>query len=93
MGSTPGHCTYQCFMGAHDHIEVIDRRVLDFTEKHFPKFMHAPEAWSDISLSSLENYAHTQTPAPVGPGGPPRAKDPELPAWFRAMQQGGPPKS
>lgn len=93
MGSTPGHCTYQCFMGAHDHIEVIDRRVLDFTEKHFPKFMHAPEAWSDISLSSLENYAHTQTPAPVGPGGPPRAKDPELPAWFRAMQQGDPPKS
>jgi hypothetical protein len=67
--------------------------VLDYTEKHFPKYMQAPDAWSDVSLSSLENYARTEKPAPVGPEGPPRAKDPELPAWFRAMQAGGPPKT
>ena len=93
MGPTPGHCAYQCFMGAHDNIEVVDRKVLDYTEKHFPKYMQAPDAWSDVSLSSLENYARTEKPAPVGPEGPPRAKDPELPAWFRAMQAGGPPKT
>jgi hypothetical protein len=97
MGPTPGHCAYQCFMGAYDDINMIDRKVLDHTEKHFPKFMTAPEAWSDVSLSSLENYAREQKPAPVGPDGPPRAPEPQLPAWYRAMMQGGgaggPPKA
>lgn len=91
MGPTPGHCQYYCFMGAYDDINQIDRKVLDYTQKHYPKFLTAPDAWSDVSLSSLENYAREQKPAPVGPGGPPRAPDPELPAWFRAMMQGGAP--
>lgn len=91
MGPTPGNCNYSCFMGAVDDINQIDRKVLDYTQKHFPKFMEAPSEWSDTSLSSLENYAREQQPAPVGPEGPPWAPDPELPAWFRAMmaQQGG----
>ncbi len=88
MGPTPGHCSYQCFMGAYDDINMIDRKVLDYTEKHFPKYLTAPTEWSDMSLSSLENYAREQTPAPIGPDGPPRAADPELPAWFRAMMAG-----
>ena len=94
MGPSSGHCAYQCFMGAYDDINQIDRRLLDHTQKHFPKFMTAPEAWSDRSLSSLENYAITHKPAPVGAGGVPRASEPELPGWFRAMMQGGgaPPK-
>ena len=92
MGPTTGHCAYQCYMGAYDDINQIDRRLLDHVEKHYPKYMTAPEAWSDVSLSSLENYAREQKPAPVGPEGPPRAPAPELPAWFRAMQQGGAPK-
>jgi hypothetical protein len=85
MGPTPGHCAYQCFMGSYDDINMIDRKVLDYTEKHHPKYMTAPDAWSDVSLSSLENYARTEKPAPVPAGGPPRAPDPELPAWFKAM--------
>ena len=93
MGPSSGHCAYHCFMGAYDDINQIDRRVLDHTEKHFPKFMTAPEAWSDRSLSSLETYAREQKPAPVGPEGPKKAPEPELPAWFRAMMQGGPPKA
>jgi hypothetical protein len=68
---------------------MIDRKVLDHTEKHYPKFMTAPEAWSDKSLSSLENYSLTEKPAPVGPDGPRKAAEPELPAWYRAMMQGG----
>ena len=56
------------------------------------------EAWSDVSLSSLENYARNEKPAPVGPEGPPKAADPELPAWYRAIMRGGgapggPPKA
>ena len=69
----------------------IDRKLLGHVEKHYPTFMEAPDAWAPVALSSLENYARTQQPAPVGPEGAPVAPAPELPAWFRAMmaaQQG-----
>ena len=87
MGPTPGHCVYQCFMGAYDDIERIDRNVLDYTEKNYPKFMKAPDVWEEPSLSSLENYAREQTPAPLVDGKIPVAPEPQLPAWFQQMMQ------
>jgi hypothetical protein len=85
MGPTPGHCQYQTFMGAVDDMDRIDRRTLDYLEKHHPKFLTAPDRWEEPSLSSLEWFARTQQPAPVPPGQPvPRAPEPELPAWFKA---------
>jgi len=93
MGPTAGHCQYHTFMGAVDDINKIDRRTLDYVEKNFPKYLQAPDKWEEPSLSSLEWYSRQQKPAPVPAGQPiPRAPDPELPAWFRAMQQGGAPK-
>jgi Protein of unknown function (DUF1838) len=96
MGPTQGHCLYQCFMGAYDDINQIDRKVLDYTEKNYPKFMKAPDKFESPSLSSLENYAREQQPAPVPAGGVPSAPTPELPAWYKALMQGGgmgaPPK-
>lgn len=94
MGPTPGHCQYQTFMGAVDDINQIDRRTLDYVQKNYPKYLTAPEKWEEPSLSSLEWYSRQQQPAPVPAGQPvPRAPDPELPAWFKAMQQrGGAPK-
>lgn len=94
MGPTPGNAIYQCFMGAYDDINQIDRPLLDHVEKHFPKFMAAPDKFESPSLSSLEDYARTQKPALVGPDGPRRAPDAEMPAWFKAMMQrgGGAPK-
>jgi len=87
MGPTPGHCQYATFMGAVDDIEKIDRKTLDYVEKHNPKYLKAPDKWEDPSLSSLEWYARNEKPAPVPAGQPvPRAPDPELPAWYRAMQ-------
>lgn len=87
MGPTPGHAQYATFMGSYDDINRVDRRTLDYVEKNFPKYMKAPDKWEEPSLSSLEWFARTQTPAPVAPGQPvPRAPDPELPAWFKAMQ-------
>lgn len=84
MGPTPGHAQYHTFMGAVDDINKIDRRTLDYVEKNHPKYLVAPEKWEDPSLSSLEWFAKTQTPAPVPAGGPiPSAPEPQLPPWFR----------
>ena len=91
MGPSSGHCLYQCFMGAYDDINQIDRNVLDYTEKNYPKFMTAPDKFESPSLSSLENYAREQKPAPVPASGLPKAPEPELPAWFKALMQGGGP--
>lgn len=94
MGPTPGHCQYVTHMGSFNDIERIERRCLDYVEKHFPKYLTAPDRWEEPSLSSLEHYARERTPAPVAPGQPvPRAPDPELPAWWRARQQGAQTRS
>jgi hypothetical protein len=86
MGTTPGHIAYACYMGAYDDINRIDRKVLDYTAKHFPQYLEAPDKWEDPSLSSLEWYARSQTPAPVAPGQSLSAPAPELPAWFRDVK-------
>ena len=66
MGQAPGHCQYSCFMGGGEDLEAVhSRRVLDYVEKNYPKYFQAPEKWSEPSLSSLENYALEQTPAPA----------------------------
>ena len=88
MGPTPGHCQYHTFMGGVNDINKIDRRLLDYVEKNMPKYLVAPDKWEEPSLSSLEWYARERQPAPVPAGGPiPRAPEPELPAWFKAMMQ------
>jgi len=68
MGQTQGHCQYQCYMGGGQDLEqMVSRNVLDYVEKHYPKYMTAPgpEAWEQDSLSSIERYALEQTPAPA----------------------------
>ena len=87
MGPTPGNCQYSTFMGAYDDIDRVDRKTLDYIGKHFPKFLEAPAKWEEPSLSSLELFSKTQTPASVAAGAPvPRAPDAELPGWWKAMQ-------
>ena len=87
MGPTPGHAQYSTFMGSYDDINRIDRKTLDYVQKHHPKYLVAPDKWEEPSLSSLELYARTQTPAPVAAGqSVPRAPEPQLPAWFKARQ-------
>jgi hypothetical protein len=79
-------------MGAVDDLSQIDPKLIAYVERNYPKYLQAPEKWEEPSLSSLEWYARQQQPAPVPAGRPvPRAPDPELPAWFRQMQQGGAP--
>jgi hypothetical protein len=84
MGPTQGHCAYVAFMGAYDDINRIDRKVLDYTAKNYPKYLEAPATWEEPSLSSLEWYARSQTPTPVQDGQALAAPPPEPPAWMRA---------
>ncbi len=68
MGQAPGHIYYQGTMGGFSNFDMVSPEVMAYGKKHFPKFFTAPDKWEDPSLSSLENYARQQTPAPVKAG-------------------------
>jgi Protein of unknown function (DUF1838) len=94
MGPTPGHCQYQTFMGAVDSLDKINPRTVAYVRQNYPKYLEAPERWEEPSLSSLERYAREQKPAPLpADGNVPVAPAPELPEWFRRMQQARKPAS
>lgn len=63
MGQSPGHVLY---MGRFNSIrpEQAPAAVLARVKERFPTFLVAPDKWVEPSLSSLENYARTQKPAP-----------------------------
>jgi hypothetical protein len=65
MGQASGHVQYNGITANFDDIDRAKRNVLDHTAKYHPQMLHAPMEWSDVSLSSLEDYARTQKPAPV----------------------------
>ncbi len=64
MGQTPGHVFYMGVMGGYNSLDMLSPQVRAYAEKHHPKFFDAPTEWVDPSLSSLENYARTEKPAP-----------------------------
>jgi hypothetical protein len=69
MGQMPGHVQYNCFMGTTpDLSDILSKPVMDYAQKNYAKFFNAPETFSaERSLSSLENYAREQKPAPAKP--------------------------
>ena len=67
MGQAPGHIFYMGGMGGYDDLSMASPSILAYAEKRFPKYFDAPEKWEEPSLSSLENYARTQKPAPAKP--------------------------
>lgn len=67
MGTRPGHAFYMVdFTGADTPADMSKelRAYLDSTPER-AKFLTAPDSDYGPSLSSLENYAKTQTPVPV----------------------------
>ncbi|MCB2108382.1 MAG: DUF1838 family protein [Rhodobacteraceae bacterium] len=68
MGQAPGHCLYQCWTGTAHGVDELPQDIVEYTAKHNPKYLDAPTAWEEPSLSSLEWYAREQTPAQE-PGG------------------------
>jgi hypothetical protein len=65
MGQADGHMIYDGSYSNYDDINLTKRNVLDFTAKYYPQMSKSPTDWNAKSLSSLENYALTQTPQPV----------------------------
>lgn len=65
MGQAPGHVFYIGSMGAYDNLDMLSANVRAYAEKNHPKFLDAPTRWEEPSLSSLEDFARTQKPAPV----------------------------
>jgi len=65
MGQAPGHAFYLGIMGGYDNLDMVSDNVRRYAEKHHPKYFDAPTKWEEPSLSSLEDYARTQKPAPV----------------------------
>jgi hypothetical protein len=64
MDQAPGHVLYACDMGASDNFDIVAKDVLERARKLDPKWLEAPREDSGPSLSSLENFAITETPAP-----------------------------
>jgi len=65
MGQAPGHIVYQCFMGDVKSLDVLPNDLIAAAEAIDPKYLEAPTEDYGPSLSSLENYAREQIPAPV----------------------------
>jgi hypothetical protein len=66
MGQAPGHCLYVGNMGGSDDWSYVPQDLVDWCKANGQaKYLEAP--WEDYgpSLSSIENYAREQTPAPV----------------------------
>jgi len=48
-----------------DSVEQLPAHVRAYTEKHFPRFLHAPTAWSAPNMTTWETFARERTPATV----------------------------
>lgn len=68
MGQAPGHISYFCSFGAYNSIDQIPADLAAAARAMDPKWLAAPDSDYGPSLSSLENFAREQKPAPVPAG-------------------------
>ena len=67
MGQAPGHVVYAGTFTSVPSVDSVPAPVAKRVKEKYPLYLTAPEVWVDPSLSSLENYARTQKPAPLKP--------------------------
>ncbi|MFK7829395.1 MAG: DUF1838 family protein [Congregibacter sp.] len=60
-----GHCHYDCVQGCYNNMDMLSPQVRSYAEEHHALYFNAPTEWKEPSLSSLENYALEQKPAPM----------------------------
>jgi len=46
-------------------VEQLPRHILDYTEKNFPEYLHAPTEWVEPNMTTWETYAVERTPLPA----------------------------
>jgi len=46
-----------------DSTNELPKHVLDYTEKHFPEYLHAPTKWSEPNMTTWETFARERKPA------------------------------
>ncbi|MCU0757613.1 MAG: DUF1838 domain-containing protein [Steroidobacteraceae bacterium] len=64
MDQRPGHLFYRCVTRKYGRVEDLPRHVLDYTERHFPQFLKAPDGWVAKNVSSFDVYKAQRKPAP-----------------------------
>ena len=64
MDQAPGHCLYLGMFSTRRSPSEYPADVLERLRTHYPKYLTAPDVWSEPSFSSLEHYSMEQKPAP-----------------------------
>lgn len=90
MGQAPGFIHYFThFATIRDGIDGLPRDLVEAAKAIAPGYLEAPTQDYGPSLSSIENYARTEKPAPVPPGWTaplPPAAAPPLPPFLRPRE-------
>ncbi|MGA1797214.1 DUF1838 family protein [Sphingomonas sp. 4RDLI-65] len=68
MGQAPGNVNYLCTFQTLPNVAALPADLAAAARAMDPKWLSAPTTDYGPSLSSLEHYAHEQTPAPVPAG-------------------------
>ena len=88
MGPAPGCISYACIFATLASVDDLPQDLAAAARAIDPKWLSAPASDYGPSLSSLENYAREQTPAPVPPGWTP----PQLPRRRTSSRTGRAPR-
>ncbi|HEY0941415.1 MAG TPA: DUF1838 family protein [Steroidobacter sp.] len=64
MDGAPGHIFYTGMFTTVRGLDAVPADVAERVRTRYPLYLTAPEAWQEPSVSSLEDYARTQKPAP-----------------------------
>ena len=67
MGQAEGHVLYVGDMAGYESMDYLPQDLVEYCRKNAPKFLEAPTEDYGPSLSSIENFARNQKPAPVDP--------------------------
>lgn len=65
MGTSPGHTHYEVDFTGSDSMDHVSPELMEYIKNNYPQVVTPPDSDYGPSLSSLENYARTQKPAPV----------------------------
>lgn len=65
MGTAPGHTHYEVDFTGSNSTSHVSPEMMEYMKAKYPKVLTPPESDYGPSLSSLENYARNQKPAPV----------------------------